>query len=86
LVRLPPGTYRLSAQVSPTSEAGDIEAKLECADNAELGSGSLPLDETVQWAVDDTCSIYWLVLNGSSWESRTSLRAQISDIDLERVN
>lgn len=79
LVRLVPGRYQFSAHVAPESSAGAITAELECATSGAT-LAELALDTAVTWSVPGGCEAWWLVLKGSAWNGRESLRATLTEL------
>jgi len=86
LVRLERGSYRLSARITPIDDAKAIEATLRCATSEADGFEPETLEKPIEWAVDGSCSTYWLVLSGSAWDRRTPLNSTMSQIQFARVN
>ncbi len=86
VVNLEPGSYSFSATILPESEAASIEATLTCLTGDGVSFAPQALDQTAEWAVDDRCRMYWLILSGSAWQQRSALRASIGDMQFQRVN
>lgn len=85
LLRLPAGDYRLTANITPRGDAAAITAALSCADdNRQIGEPQ-PLEDAAIWTVSGSCSAYWLELKGDGWERRDALRANISDMQFQKV-
>jgi hypothetical protein len=81
LLRLPPGEYSFAASVVPAGEAENVSVRLQCADAEQPLGSAQPLDQAAKWSVrDGGCAAWWLILEGSAWNSRQSLRATISDM------
>lgn len=85
LVRLQAGRYQFAGEVTPAREASHLEVVLRCAETESSVAEPQSLDRPAQWTVDGACSIYWLVLNGSAWERRSSLQAEISEMTFRRL-
>jgi len=78
LLRLAPGTYRFDAAVTPLSSAANVTARLRCAADDDLASDRQPLDRPATFTVPASCRNWWLVLEGSAWQARGGLRAEIA--------
>ena len=80
LLRLAPGTYRFTANITPVSAASNLSARLVCAGTDSLDSGPRPLDAAASFTVSPACRNWWLVLEGSAWQARGGFRAAIVDM------
>ncbi len=80
LLRLAPGTYRFEARVTPVSQAANFALRLRCADNPDRVIGPRPLDGPVSFTVPPGCRHWWLAIEGTAWESRGEIRAEIQDM------
>ncbi len=80
LVRLEPGEYVFSARITPLSDAEKITARLDCVEEEDPEGAGEPLDDPAVLRASNSCSIYWLVLNGDAWDRRNPLRVDISQM------
>lgn len=85
LVKLAPGRYRVTAAIEPENEAPNFAARLQCVTSDTPGEEQALSEPVVFNIGTDDCPSHWLIIEGSAWERRLSMRAQISDIDLQRI-
>lgn len=86
LVRLRPGSYTFSAQMTPITQAANLSVALQCASDEAIAFAPQTLDRSASWTVGSACQYYWLKLSGSAWDARGSVRATISSIELSTAN
>lgn len=80
LLRLAPGAYRFSAKMTPVSQAANFSLRMRCADNPEQQIGPRPMPGPVSFTVPAGCRHWWLVIEGSAWQARGEIRAEIEDM------
>ncbi|GAA0277757.1 hypothetical protein GCM10009127_18270 [Alteraurantiacibacter aestuarii] len=86
LLELAPGRYSFSASIAPVSEAENLSASLQCAqDDTPVGSPQT-LDNAAGWTVTGGCKYYWLILTGAAWDRRDPLRVDVADMQFQAGN
>lgn len=80
LVRLAPGTYRFSADVSPASDAEFLNVSLVCANGEGDAAPAFPLGSTVTFTSTSACDVYWLILSGNAFDKRGALEVRMSSM------
>ncbi|MES2699601.1 MAG: hypothetical protein V4647_08330 [Pseudomonadota bacterium] len=83
LLRLAPGRYTFSAEITPVSSAENVTARLQCVTVENVTTPSQPLTGPASFVVTDNCSAWWLVLSGNAWAVSGGLRSTIADMTFQ---
>lgn len=81
LVRLSPGRYSFSANVTPTAASENLRVSLICAGQSEDGIPMQFLSDGPNWTVESSCAVHWLILSVETWDLRVPLEATVSEMD-----
>lgn len=87
LIELTPGKYTLSPDVVINQGTGEFRAKLTCASRgkADRWPNHVIGSDTVWEISNASCRYFWLVIEGTAWESSLPLRASFKELELKKI-